>query len=81
MCSSPSPTFELEMPRFHSGAAVDRAETTKLLLPPISDVVWQQLPDTFADTSYLKNFHNDTTIKITQTNHTPELHHRVDGET
>ena len=32
------------MPRLHSGAAIDRPETTKL--PPIPEVVWQQHQET-----------------------------------
>ena len=39
-----SPNFELKMPRLHSGAAIDRPETTKL--PPIPEVVWQQPQET-----------------------------------
>ena len=42
-CSSCSPNFKLETPRFYSGAACDRPETTEILkLPPIPEVVWQQ---------------------------------------
>ena len=42
--SSFSPEFKQKMPRLHSGAATDRPETTKL--PPISQVVRQQLQET-----------------------------------
>ena len=39
------------MPRLHSGAAIDRPETSKL--PPIPKVVWQQPQET-----HLSNIHN-----------------------
>ena len=34
------------MSRLHSGAAIDRPETTHLTLPPIPEVVWQQPQET-----------------------------------
>ena len=34
------------MPRLHSGAAIDRPETTQLKLPPIPEAVWQQPQET-----------------------------------
>ena len=34
------------MPRLHSGAATDRPVITHLTLPPIPEVVWQQLQET-----------------------------------
>ena len=44
------------MPRLHSGAAIDIQETTKL--PPIPEVVWQQLQET-----HLIDKHNKSTKK------------------
>ena len=40
------------MPRFHSGAAIDRPETTQLKLPPIPEVVWQQPQETRVSNVY-----------------------------
>ena len=42
------------MPRLHSGAAIDRPDTTKL--PPINEVVWQQPQET-----HLIDIHNKST--------------------
>ena len=38
------------MPRLHSGAAIDRPETTHITLPPIPEVVWQQPQETHVPT-------------------------------
>ena len=43
-------------------------------------VVWQQPPDISVETPKLVEIHNDTTIEITQTNHTTESHEWVDVE-
>ena len=40
------------MPRLHSGAAIDRPETTHLKLPPIPEVVWQQPQETHVSNLY-----------------------------
>ena len=40
------------MPSLHSGAAIDRPETTQLKLPPIPDVVWQQPQETHVPNIY-----------------------------
>ena len=40
------------MPRLHSGAAIDRPETTQLKLPPITEVVWQQPQETHVPNIY-----------------------------
>ena len=40
------------MPRLHSGAAIDRPETTQLKLPPIPEVVWQQPQETHVPNIY-----------------------------
>ena len=42
------------MPRLHSGAAIDRLETTKL--SPIPEIVWQQPQET-----HLIDIHNKPT--------------------
>ena len=44
------------MPRLHSGAAIDRPETTKL--PSIPEVVWQQLQES----RLIDMYKNSTTI-------------------
>ena len=46
------------MPRLHSGAAIDRPETTKP--PPIPEVVWQQPQET-----HLIDINNNSTTNIT----------------
>ena len=63
------------MPRPHSGAAIDRPETTHITLPPIPEVVWQQPQETHV----LNNYQNltDETHKKT---HMPELKQKSDVE-
>ena len=51
--------YKLKMPRFHSGAAIDRPETTHLTLPPIPEIVWQQPQETYV-TNILKTLTNET---------------------
>ena len=68
------------MPRLFSRAAIDRPQTTKTRLPPIPEIVWPQLPDTSTETSKLLITHNDPTVKITQTSHTPESQEGVGVE-
>ena len=59
------------MPRLHSGAAIDRLETTQLKLPPIPVVVWQQPQETLVPNIY--QIFNNETHKNT---HMPESKHR-----
>ena len=40
------------MPRLHSGASIDRPETTQLKLPPIPEVVWEQSLETHVPNIY-----------------------------
>ena len=63
------------MPRLHSGAAIDRPETTQLKLPPIPEVVWQQPQETHVPNIY-QIFKNET-HKIT---HMPESKQSSDVE-
>ena len=49
------------MPRLHTGAAIDRPETTKL--PPIPEVVWQQPQET-----HLIDIRTEPTITIQRKN-------------
>ena len=61
------------MPRLHSGAAIDRPETTKL--PPIPEVVWQQPQET-----PLIDICENATTNINKSTHIPELKQRNDVE-
>ena len=63
------------MPRLHSGAAIDRPETTHLKLPPIPEVVWQQPRETL-----VPSIHQTLTSKTLKHNHIPELKQRSDVE-
>ena len=63
------------MPRLHSGAAVDRPETTNLKLPPIPEVVWQQTQETHVPIIY-QTFKNETHKNTLM----PESKHRSDVE-
>ena len=63
------------MPRLHSGAAIDRPETTHITLPPIPEVVWQQPQETHVLNIY-QNLTNET-HKIT---HMPEPKEKSDVE-
>ena len=62
------------MPRLHSGAATDRPQKTYLILPPILEVVWQQLQET-----RLTNIHKTSTTE-TQKTHMPEFKQKNDVE-
>ena len=63
------------MPRLHSGAAIDRPETTHVKLPPIPEVVWQQPQETHVSNIY------QTVINDNQENtHMPESNQRSDVE-
>ena len=48
---------------YHNGATINRPETTKTLLPPIAEVVWQELPVTFVEMCKLVNNIDDFTIE------------------
>ena len=62
-CSSCSPNVKLKTPRPHSGAACDRPETIKTTqLPPISHVVWRQLPETSINKYIWNHTDNDSTL-------------------
>ena len=61
------------MPRLHSGAAIDKLETTKL--PPIPEVVWQQSQE-----FYLSDMYKNSTTNIKNSTHTPEFKQKNDVE-
>ena len=61
------------MPRLHSGAAIDRPETTKL--PPIPGSVWQQPQET-----HLKDMYKNSTTNINNSTHTPKFKQEIDAE-
>ena len=63
------------MPRLHSGAAVDRPETTNLTFPPIPEVVWQQPQET-----HLTNIHEVSTTDTHKNTNMPEFKQRNDIE-
>ena len=59
------------MPRLHSGAAIDRPETTHLKLPPIPEVVWQQPQEI-----HVAKFYQNLTNETYKNTHTPESKQR-----
>ena len=61
------------MPRLHSGASIDRPETTKL--PPIPEVVWQQPQET----QLIVIYRNSTTNNNNST-HTSDFKRKNDVE-
>ena len=63
------------MPRLHSGAAIDRPETTQLKFPPVPDVVWQQPQETHVPNIY-QTFNNETH----KNTHMPESKQKRDVE-
>ena len=63
------------MPRLHSGAAVDRPETTHLKLPPTPEVVWQQPQET-----HVSNIYQTITNELHKITHMPESQQRSDVE-
>ena len=63
------------MPRLHSGAAIDRPETTQLKLPPIPEVVWQQPQET-----PVSNIYQTVTNETHQNTHMPKSKQRSDVE-
>ena len=64
------------MPRLHSGAATDRPEVTHLTLPPIPEVVWQQLQET-----HLTTIHNDFTNETHKDTYMPKQKKDVEAQT
>ena len=64
------------MPRIHFGASTDRPEANHLTLPPIPEVVWQQLQET-----HLTNVHNDLTNEIQKDTHTPKQKNDLEAQT
>ena len=69
------PKNKLTMPRLHSGAAIDRPETTYLTLPPIPEVVWQQPQET-----HVPNIYQNLTNETYKNTHMPESKQRSDIE-
>ena len=63
------------MPRLHSGAAIDRPETTHSKLPPIPKVVWQQTQD-----NHVPNIYHNLANETYRNTHTPECKQRTDVE-
>ena len=63
------------MPRLHSGAAIDRPETTQLKLPPIPEVVWQQPQE-----NHISNIYQTVTNETYNNTHMPESKQRSDVE-
>ena len=59
------------MLRLHPGAAIDRPEVIHLTLPPIPEVVWLQLQET-----YLTNIHNVVTNETNKGTYRPECKQR-----
>ena len=64
------------MPRLHSGDATDRPEVTHLTLPPIPEVVRQQLQET-----HLTTIHNDFTNQTNKDTHMPKQKKDVEAQT
>ena len=52
------------MPRLHSGPAIVRPEVSNLLLPPISEFVWQQPQET-----HVTNIHKNLTTETQKQPH------------
>ena len=63
------------MPRLHSGAAIDRPETTHITFPPIPEVVWQQSQET-----HVPNIYQNLTNETHKNTHMPELKQESDVE-
>ena len=63
------------MPRLHSGAAIDRPETTQLKLPPIPEVVWQQPQET-----HVPNIYQTCNNETHKNTHMFESKQRIDVE-
>ena len=65
----------LKMPRLHSGAAIDRPETTHSKLPPIPEVFRQQPQDI-----HVPNIYQKLTDETYRNTHTPEAKQRTNVE-
>ena len=63
------------MPRLHSGAAIDRPETTQLKLPPIPEVFWQQHQET-----HVPNIYQTCNNQTHENTHMPESKQSSDVE-
>ena len=63
------------MPRLHSGASIDRPETTHLKLPPIPEFVWQQPQET-----HVSNIYQTVTNEFHENTHRPDIKQRRDVE-
>ena len=63
------------MPRLHSGAAIDRPETTQLKLPPTPEVVWQQPQE-----NHVSNIYQTVTNETHKNTHILESKQRSDVE-
>ena len=63
------------MPRLHSGAAIDRPETTQLKLPPIPEVVWQQSQET-----HVPNIYQTCNNETHKNTHMPESKQSSEAE-
>ena len=64
-------TLNKKTPHLHSGAASDRPETNEISrLPPIPEVVWQQLTEIVTDQDNLKNTNNEPTLKTNEASQT-----------
>ena len=68
----------MNLPRFHSGTAFDRLETTNLItLSLIPEVVWLQPPEISMNNFKLIDTNDIPTTATTKTAHTPELRHEM----
>ena len=63
------------MRRLHSGAAIDRPETTHSKLPPILELVWQQPQDI-----HVPNIYQNLADETYRNTHTPECKQRTNVE-
>ena len=63
------------MSRLHSGAAIDRPETTQLTFPPIPEVVWQQPQET-----HVPNIYQTCNNQTHKNTHMPESKQSSDVE-
>ena len=69
------PKIYTKMPRLHSGAATDRPEITRLTIPPIPEVVWQQPQET-----HVPNIYQILTNETHKSTQMPESKQRSDVE-
>ena len=63
-----------------SSAAIDRPQTVETILPPIPDVLWQQVPETYEENSQLGKIDNKPTFETTRNTQTPESKQGTDVE-